>query len=344
MVGKLVQGIACGIAAAVCYGMNPLGARALYARGFTPDSALFYRYGFAVLLLGIWVAARRESFRIGWREFGILAGLGALFSVSSLTFFESFCVMDTGLACTLLFVYPLMVAVIMALCFGERLTKATVAALALALGGIALLCGGAGLGARRDCPALQDGRRRRERAGRRPGLYVGPHLCALYHCVEPRGLADVGGEGDLLCDALLPALCLSARMVCGPTPAAGPLYAGSRPLDADVGGGADGALAGADGDGGAPGGLHADGRHGRIGTCWGWPSWAKRSQRASASASRSSWVRSSSSPSSAAAPNKPNPSPHALSVTAKTQMRAKPDGLTPVALLAKRPPSVASLR
>lgn len=147
MVGKLVQGIACGIAAAVCYGMNPLGARALYARGFTPDSALFYRYGFAVLLLGIWVAARRESFRIGWREFGILAGLGALFSVSSLTFFESFCVMDTGLACTLLFVYPLMVAVIMALCFGERLTKTTMAALTLALGGIALLCkmGGGGV-------------------------------------------------------------------------------------------------------------------------------------------------------------------------------------------------------
>ena len=61
MFGKHVQGIACGIAAAVCYGMNPLGAKALYAAGFSPDSTLFYRYGFAAILLGVWMALRGGS-------------------------------------------------------------------------------------------------------------------------------------------------------------------------------------------------------------------------------------------------------------------------------------------
>lgn len=147
MFGKQAQGIICGIAAAVCYGMNPLGATALYAGGLTPDSALFYRYAFAALLLGAWVAARGESFRLTRREAAALALLGALFALSSLTFFASFRVMDTGLACTLLFIYPVMVAAIMAACFGERLTWATAAALALGLGGIGLLCRGGDGGA-----------------------------------------------------------------------------------------------------------------------------------------------------------------------------------------------------
>ena len=135
MFGKRFRGMACGIAAAVCYGMNPLGATALYAGGLTPDSALFYRYGFAALLLGVGVAASGEGFRLTRREVGVLASLGALFAVSSLTFFESFRVMDTGLACTILFVYPLMVAGVMTAFFGERLTWAMGTALALALGG-----------------------------------------------------------------------------------------------------------------------------------------------------------------------------------------------------------------
>ncbi len=142
MFGERFQGLSAGIAAAVCYGMNPLGAKALYAEGLSADSVLFYRYALAALLLGAWVAARGEGFAVSRREMGVAAVLGALFAVSSLTFFASFRVMDSGLACTLLFVYPAMVAGIMALCFGERLTWAMGGALALALAGIGLLCRG----------------------------------------------------------------------------------------------------------------------------------------------------------------------------------------------------------
>ena len=47
--------------------------------------------------------------------------------------------MDVGIASTLLFVYPIMVAVIMATLFKEKVTLVTLTAIALAVGGIALL-------------------------------------------------------------------------------------------------------------------------------------------------------------------------------------------------------------
>ena len=52
--------------------------------------------------------------------------------------------MDAGIASTLLFVYPVMVAVIMAVLFKERLSAAALFAIVLALVGIALLYNGDG--------------------------------------------------------------------------------------------------------------------------------------------------------------------------------------------------------
>ena len=73
--------------------------------------------------------------------------LGILFAVSSLTFYTSFHHMDAGIASTLLFVYPIMVAVIMSLFFKERISPVTMFSIILALSGIALLYrGGTGAG------------------------------------------------------------------------------------------------------------------------------------------------------------------------------------------------------
>jgi drug/metabolite transporter (DMT)-like permease len=58
---------------------------------------------------------------------------------SSASLFISFNYMDVGIASTLLFVYPVMVAVIMALLFKEKVTPTTAVSIMLAFGGIALL-------------------------------------------------------------------------------------------------------------------------------------------------------------------------------------------------------------
>lgn len=58
---------------------------------------------------------------------------------SSATLYISFNHMDVGIASTLLFVYPVMVAVIMAAFFREKVTAATVISILLSLAGISLL-------------------------------------------------------------------------------------------------------------------------------------------------------------------------------------------------------------
>lgn len=139
-----VRGTLCGIISAVCYGTNPLGALPLYADGINACTVLFYRFSLAVMILGVMMVAQRRSFALTRQELGIIAGLGVLMGSSSLSLFFSFYFMSAGIASTILFVYPVLVAVIMAVCFHERVTAATALSIALALGGIALLYRGDG--------------------------------------------------------------------------------------------------------------------------------------------------------------------------------------------------------
>ena len=138
------KGTLCGIVAAVSYGMNPLGALSLYRAGINTNSVLFYRYALAAVLLAALLLVQKTSLRITRREFSVLGLLGVMFAVSSLTLFMSFHYMDAGIASTLLFVYPVMVAVIMAIFFRERISLVTVLSISLALCGIALLYRGEG--------------------------------------------------------------------------------------------------------------------------------------------------------------------------------------------------------
>lgn len=134
-----LKGTLCSVGAAVSYGLNPLGALPLYSQGINTNTVLFFRYGLAVVLLAIFMLFKRQSFAITKKETSILVALGILFAMSSLTLFLSFHYMGAGIACTLLFVYPVMVAVMMTVFFKEKLTIITILSIILALSGIALL-------------------------------------------------------------------------------------------------------------------------------------------------------------------------------------------------------------
>ena len=133
------KGIICGILAAVCYGTNPFGALPLYEEGVNTSSVLFYRFSMAVLILAVMLLVQRKPFRISGSELKTLGSLGLLFAASSITYYQSFRFMDAGIASTILFVYPVMVAVIMATCFREKVTASTVTAIILSIAGIGLL-------------------------------------------------------------------------------------------------------------------------------------------------------------------------------------------------------------
>ena len=132
-------GILCAILSAVCYGTNPFGALPLYEEGVNTATVLAHRFGLAVIMLAVVMLIKRENFKVNRQEFKVLFSLGILFAASSITYYQSFHFMDAGIASTILFVYPVMVAVIMALFFKERVTAMTVVAIVMSLVGIGLL-------------------------------------------------------------------------------------------------------------------------------------------------------------------------------------------------------------
>lgn len=139
-----LKGFIYGAIAAASYGLNPLFALPMYKAGMGVDSVLFYRYLSAVVMLGGLMVVRRQSFALHRAEVLPLAAMGLLFAFSSLFLFQSYNLMDAGIASTILFVYPVLVAVIMALFFHERISVVTALSIGLAFGGISLLCKGEG--------------------------------------------------------------------------------------------------------------------------------------------------------------------------------------------------------
>lgn len=81
--------------------------------GAATESILFFRYAFAVLLLGLFLMLRKQSFRISGKQIGVLLALGVLYTSSSVFLFEAYEYIASGLATTLVFLYPVLVAIIM---------------------------------------------------------------------------------------------------------------------------------------------------------------------------------------------------------------------------------------
>lgn len=133
------RGFLYGALAAICYGTNPLGALYLYKAGFTPGSVLLYRFAGASILSALFILLLRKNFRIPRENIPYIVFLGFLFAASALCLYLSFLFMDAGVASTLLFSYPIMVAIFMAIFFKEKLQKKTVVSILLAISGVTLL-------------------------------------------------------------------------------------------------------------------------------------------------------------------------------------------------------------
>lgn len=109
----LVWGYVAGIVTGVTYGLNPLFAVPLMRQGVQVDTILFFRYFLAVIILGIWLMFRKENFRINLHQFRQLVILGLFFSMSSFSLFEAYNYIPSGIATTIVFLYPVLVALIM---------------------------------------------------------------------------------------------------------------------------------------------------------------------------------------------------------------------------------------
>ena len=134
-----VKGYFLGAIAAATYGTNPLFALPLYKDGMDPDSVLFFRYLFAIPILGMMIKGRGRSFKIEHKAAVPLIVMGllvAFFFISFVPklqlygsrdcFYTSFRLSDHG-------------RIDYGTCIQEKLTLQTVFCILLALSGIGLL-------------------------------------------------------------------------------------------------------------------------------------------------------------------------------------------------------------
>ncbi|OCL83658.1 DMT family transporter [Arcobacter porcinus] len=133
------KGIILAVVSAVFYGTNPLGALILFQEGLNVTSVVFYRFLFAVILLALFMKFFKKSFYVTFQQLSILAFLGTLFGISAICLFSSFLYMDAGLASTILFVYPIFVAILMAIFFKEKSSIVVVLSIILSFAGVSLL-------------------------------------------------------------------------------------------------------------------------------------------------------------------------------------------------------------
>ncbi len=133
------KGYALAALAAAAYGTNPAFAVPLYGHGMNAVSVLLFRYLLGIPILAVIMAVRGKSFALKKDEIVPTMILGVLMALSSLTLFESYNFMNSGVASTLLFVYPVMVAVMMIMFFHEKFSISTVICLVVMGAGLMLL-------------------------------------------------------------------------------------------------------------------------------------------------------------------------------------------------------------
>ena len=108
-----IIGYPAGIITGITYGLNPLFGVPLMKDGAAIESILFFRYAIAVLSLGAFLLISKQSFKISWKQAGVLLILGLLYTSSSIFLFEAYNYIASGLATTIIFLYPVLVAIIM---------------------------------------------------------------------------------------------------------------------------------------------------------------------------------------------------------------------------------------
>lgn len=131
-----LKGFSLAAIAAASYGTNPAFAVPLYGDGMNPVSVLLFRYGLCLPILLAMILIRRRGLWLKRHELIPTIVLGVLMALSSLSLFESYAYMNSGVASTLLFIYPVLVAVLMSFFYHEKFRATTGLCLAIMAGGL----------------------------------------------------------------------------------------------------------------------------------------------------------------------------------------------------------------
>ncbi len=140
------NGIFYAIISSASFGFSPLFSIALMVAGLSHFDILTYRWGIAAFVLMIYAAIRGKTLKLNsFDEVWKIILLSALRAVTSITLLIGYANIASGIASTINFMYPVVVALCMMLFYGEKKSAANIISIAMSIFGVYLLAHGDGL-------------------------------------------------------------------------------------------------------------------------------------------------------------------------------------------------------
>lgn len=125
------------------FGFSPLFSISLLTAGLSNFDILSYRWGIAGLVLMIYAFCKKKSLRLlSWNETWKIMLLSALRSLTSITLLIGYANISSGIASTINFMYPIIVAICMMIFFGDRKCPIDIMAIAVSIFGVYLIASG----------------------------------------------------------------------------------------------------------------------------------------------------------------------------------------------------------
>lgn len=128
------------------FGFSPLFSLALIAAGLSNFDVLSYRWLVAAVVLVLYAFSKKKTLRLNsFDELWKVLLLSSLRAITSITLLVGYANIASGIASTINFMYPVVVALCMMLFFGEQKSWINIGGIALSIIGVYLLASGDGL-------------------------------------------------------------------------------------------------------------------------------------------------------------------------------------------------------
>lgn len=138
-----LNGIFYAILSSASFGFSPLFSLGLIAVGLTNFDILSYRWGIAGIVLVIYALCKKKSLLPNsWNESWKIILLSSLRAITSVTLLIGYANISSGIASTINFMYPVIVALCMMFIFGEHKSLVDIIAIAVSILGVYLLASG----------------------------------------------------------------------------------------------------------------------------------------------------------------------------------------------------------
>ena len=134
-----LKGYLLAVISASSYGLIPLFVLPIKQVNFSLNVTLFYRFLISAICIALIILSKKNNLKIPPNECIYMILLGVFYALSSEFLFRGYDLLTPGIASTILFAYPIIVALIMNLGFKEKLRPLTIVALAISFLGILFL-------------------------------------------------------------------------------------------------------------------------------------------------------------------------------------------------------------